>query len=384
MTTPPTYQEVERRLARFEAINRAFCNIAEAVIASNSLEGLYRAIHLALEPVIDTTNFYIAIYNVDDDSLRFPYIRDSVDGFYPTALDVSKTASLTAEVIRRQKPLLIRKAEALALQAASGRLIPSCSPAEIWLGAPLKIPHRIIGVMAVQSYTTADCYDQIDLEVLAASADLVALSLEQKRIKEALMASEERFRLIVTSVREGIICLDNDNRITFANGYLTEMLGYRPEELYEQPFTMLLVDEDLENFHRRQQQRITGENEQFERRFLTKSGDKRWAIVSASPLMAAGERIIGSFGAITDITERKKAEMELQQKNDELEKAFRQIKTLRGIVPICMSCKKIRDDQGYWNQVEVYVRNHTEAEFSHGICPDCLSNLYPEFASEDP
>ncbi len=62
----------------------------------------------------------------------------------------------------------------------------------------------------------------------------------------------------------------------------------------------------------------------------------------------------------------------------ELSKALEQVKTLRGIVPICASCKKIRDDAGYWQQVEVYVREHTEAQFSHGICPDCLVRLYPE------
>jgi phosphoserine phosphatase RsbU/P len=67
-------------------------------------------------------------------------------------------------------------------------------------------------------------------------------------------------------------------------------------------------------------------------------------------------------------------------KIEELRQALDQIKTLRGILPICASCKKIRDDQGYWNQVEVYVREHTEAEFSHGICPECVRKLYPEWA----
>jgi len=61
-----------------------------------------------------------------------------------------------------------------------------------------------------------------------------------------------------------------------------------------------------------------------------------------------------------------------------LERAMTQIKTLRGIVPICMYCKKIRDDKGYWSQVEVYVHNHTEAEFSHGLCPDCAQRLSQE------
>jgi DNA-binding response OmpR family regulator len=73
----------------------------------------------------------------------------------------------------------------------------------------------------------------------------------------------------------------------------------------------------------------------------------------------------------------------LAAKIEELRQALDQIKTLRGIVPICASCKKIRDDQGYWSQVEVYVRDHTEAQFSHGICPDCMTILYPELAQGD-
>ena len=78
---------------------------------------------------------------------------------------------------------------------------------------------------------------------------------------------------------------------------------------------------------------------------------------------------------------RRMVEMQeaLTAKIEELRQAFDQIKTLRGIVPICANCKQIRDDQGYWNQVEVYVRNHTEANFSHCICPDCMTKLYPEF-----
>ena len=71
----------------------------------------------------------------------------------------------------------------------------------------------------------------------------------------------------------------------------------------------------------------------------------------------------------------------LAAKVEELQKAFDQIKTLRGIVPICASCKKIRDDQGFWNKVEVYISEHTEAEFSHGMCPECMAKMYPEYVA---
>lgn len=73
----------------------------------------------------------------------------------------------------------------------------------------------------------------------------------------------------------------------------------------------------------------------------------------------------------------------LLQKNKELEEALAKVKTLSGLIPICANCKKIRDDDGYWHQVEVYVRDHSEAEFSHGICPECAKKLYPEFFKEE-
>jgi len=70
--------------------------------------------------------------------------------------------------------------------------------------------------------------------------------------------------------------------------------------------------------------------------------------------------------------------LDLGKRNKELNQAIEEIKELKGIIPICSSCKKIRDDGGYWHEVEVYVKNHTEAEFSHGLCPDCAKKIYPK------
>ncbi len=82
------------------------------------------------------------------------------------------------------------------------------------------------------------------------------------------------------------------------------------------------------------------------------------------------------LAVLTDVTERRRAAEERERMINELKEAFANVKTLRGLIPICASCKKIRDDKGYWRQVEVYVRDRSEAEFSHGICPDCMKKLY--------
>lgn len=83
-----------------------------------------------------------------------------------------------------------------------------------------------------------------------------------------------------------------------------------------------------------------------------------------------------------DITERKQAEAARQETIRELRNALSEISTLQGILPICAGCKKIRDDSGYWEQVEAYVSRHTGAQFSHGMCPECMRRMYPEFGPD--
>jgi CheY-like chemotaxis protein len=91
----------------------------------------------------------------------------------------------------------------------------------------------------------------------------------------------------------------------------------------------------------------------------------------------------GELRARVDVGRRTIALQEaLADQAEELRKALDEIKTLSGIIPICATCKKIRDDNGYWNQVEVYIRNHSDASFSHGICPDCMAKFEEQLLKE--
>ncbi len=83
--------------------------------------------------------------------------------------------------------------------------------------------------------------------------------------------------------------------------------------------------------------------------------------------------------ALLDVTDRHRVEAERERLIQDLQSALARVKLLSGMLPICASCKKIRDDQGYWKQVEAYVSSHSEATFSHSICPECFNKLYPEF-----
>jgi hypothetical protein len=93
--------------------------------------------------------------------------------------------------------------------------------------------------------------------------------------------------------------------------------------------------------------------------------------------------------AVADVTELTNRLREYREMRDriahemrERDRAMAEVKVLSGMLPICAACKKIRDDNGYWSQIEAYIRTHSSAEFSHSICPDCARKLYPEFCEE--
>jgi len=105
----------------------------------------------------------------------------------------------------------------------------------------------------------------------------------------------------------------------------------------------------------------------------------RTFIVTATPYRNQDDKQIGIIECFQDITPRKLLEKEKEQLIGSLNNALKEVKKLSGFLPICASCKKIRDDQGYWKQVESYIAEHSEAEFSHSICPDCMKRHYPKF-----
>jgi PAS domain S-box-containing protein len=114
----------------------------------------------------------------------------------------------------------------------------------------------------------------------------------------------------------------------------------------------------------------------------TSDGQPRWFSATKAPILGRDGRPIGLVGISRDVTERMLAERDRERLIAELTDALTNIKTLRGLLPICSSCKKIRDDHGYWNQIESYIKTHSEADFTHGICPDCIERLYGDLYND--
>ena len=109
-------------------------------------------------------------------------------------------------------------------------------------------------------------------------------------------------------------------------------------------------------------------------------GKKRYIMFDAAPIYNHSGELVAAIETLHDITERKRIEEERERLNVELKDAFEKIRTLTGLIPICAGCKKIRDDTGYWNQLELYVEEHSDAVFSHGLCPECFQKYFAEAA----
>jgi PAS domain S-box-containing protein len=204
----------------------------------------------------------------------------------------------------------------------------------------------------------------------------------RKRAEEALRESEEQYRSVLDNIEYGYFEVDIAGNFTFFNDSLCRILGYSRDETMGMNNRQYMDKENTQKVYQAfNRVYATGEPyRSFDWEILRKDGTKRFVESSVSLLRdLKGERI-GFRGIVRDITERKLAEEEREKLIHEIQDALAQIKKLSGLLPICASCKKIRDDKGYWNQIESYIRDHSEAEFSHGICPDCMKKLYPDFA----
>ncbi len=211
---------------------------------------------------------------------------------------------------------------------------------------------------------------QILYELKVRQVELELQDQELRRLQAKLDRARERYSDLFDLAPVGYLTVSEKGVIREANLTFATLLDTTRDHLVRQPLSRLILDEDQEIYHLYCQQLVeTGTHHECEVRMRGFGGRQFWAHLEGAFLPNEHGQPVCRL-VVSDISARKQAE-------DELQAAFFQIKTLRGIVPICMHCKRIRDDQGFWNQVEVYVRDHTEAEFSHGLCPECLKTFYP-------
>jgi PAS domain S-box-containing protein len=149
-------------------------------------------------------------------------------------------------------------------------------------------------------------------------------------------------------------------------------LGFSREELQSRPMFEFVHPDDRERtLEQNRIVRAGGQALGFQNRYLCKDGSYRWLLWNATADL--DRQLI--YSVARDITARKQAEEERERLLEELQSALAEVKELQRILPICMYCKNIRDDENYWQTVETYISRHTQAKFSHGICPTCFERV---------
>lgn len=206
---------------------------------------------------------------------------------------------------------------------------------------------------------------------------------QRKKAEKALQESEERFRDLFENSTDLIQSIAPDGSILFVNPIWKKTLLYSDEDITQMNIFDILAPEYQEHCKTTFQQVMTGQPvDRIEAALLSKDGRKIIVEGSASCKMKDG---IPQYtrAIFHDITEQRTAEEEKEKLITELQKSLADIKTLSGLLPICSWCKKIRDDKGYWSQVESYIGKHSEIAFSHSVCPDCMKEHYPEVGDID-
>lgn len=206
------------------------------------------------------------------------------------------------------------------------------------------------------------------------------------RTEQALRASEGRLAAILNSAMDAIITIDDSQRIIMFNPAAEKMFRCLSSEAIGQSIDRF-IPERSRSAHR-DHIRDFSQSGTTNRAVVPSSavsglrtnGEEFPIEASISQVEAGGQKLYTVI--LRDITDRRRAETEREQLIAQLQDALARIKMLTGLLPICANCKKIRDTKGQWNDLEVYIRVHSEAEFTHGICPQCARKLYPDFFDE--
>lgn len=215
---------------------------------------------------------------------------------------------------------------------------------------------------------------------------------QRKQAEQALADSEKRLSDIIEFLPNPTWVIDIDGKVIAWNRAIERITGIEKKDMigkgdyaYSIPFygerRPVLIDLMLRRDENWESKYLTLKDEDG---FLIEGesynplmgADGRYLAASSSRLYDTQGNVVGAIEIIRDITHEKRTEQEREELIAELKDALAKVQTLSGLLPMCSKCKKIRDDSGYWNQLETYISQHTNADVSHGLCPECIDDLY--------
>ena len=243
------------------------------------------------------------------------------------------------------------------------------------LDLPFIVVSGTVGEKLAVEVMKAGAHDFIAKDNLARLVPAIDRELRDAQLRAERAADLEKLfylAAIVDSTGEAITSQNLDGIITTWNAGARQLFGYTAEEAVGQSISIITPESLRSNRLEIFENLPAGKPiEPFETKRVRKDGVEVDVYLAISPIKGADGRLMGASAIAYDITERKKIE--------ELNETLSKVRTLSGLLPICASCKKIRDDKGYWQKLETFVHEHSNAEFSHSICPECMEKLYPDF-----
>ncbi|MBU0492911.1 MAG: HAMP domain-containing protein [Chloroflexi bacterium] len=209
---------------------------------------------------------------------------------------------------------------------------------------------------------------------------------ERRRVEVGLRDTSVRLSTLIDNLRSGVLFESQDRHILYVNRRFCDLFNIPgpPEALVgsdcvapAQASSALFVQS--QDFAAQIEAIVAGQQPVMAQELTLVDG--RTFERDYVPIRVNGD-LRGHLWQYRDITDRQQAQAERERLLHDLQMTLTRVKQLSGMLPICASCKKIRDDAGYWHDVAAYVRDHSEAEFTHGLCPDCAERLYPDYYSE--
>jgi PAS domain S-box-containing protein len=310
-----TETAVERNLLditrerREEEIKNALFDISNAVNTVPNLQDLYSSIHLSLGRIMDATNFFIALLDIRECTLHYPYHVDTMDDDFSPTVDFDTRHSLTGLVAVKKRSILIKKKELEKRAAQKG--IRGTLPL-IWMGAPLIVNGGVIGVVAVQSYLEPDLFTEKDLQVLSMVSDQIAIAINHKRMQDALLESEKKYRQLFKNAPAGIYEIDFiKNKFITVNDILCKYSGYSEKEFLSMDPLDLLALESKKKYIERLERLFSGKKTvpNVEYSIVKKNGETLTVVLNNDFIFQNG-KLKGARVVVHDITQRKEAEEE--------------------------------------------------------------------------